>query len=151
MLATTPAENKTERKQLQSEVSLWRCEVGHLHEEYCKAMADLHRLEAALRQRAQALQTYAAALEDHEERLARAEWDEPTEPEAGAAEEPTAQAPVGSHEILKHWRRREDHERVRNQHYAVLAYWSLLLQTVSGPHETAGQPSGPKVPARFRE
>jgi hypothetical protein len=148
MLTMTQSAMSNERKQLQSEVALWRCEVGYLHQEYRKAVADLHRLEAALRQREQALDAYAKALGAHEQRLAEGEWGEPAE-EGGPAEGFAPEAPVGSHEILKHWRRREDHERVRNQHYAVLAYWSLLLQTVSDPGEGAHPLAGPKVPARL--
>ena len=84
--------------------SIFPSEVGYLSQEYRKALADLQRLEGALRQRVLALEAYAAALDDHEQRLARGEWDEPAE-SAGASP-----APVGSHEILKHWRRREDHD-----------------------------------------
>ena len=140
MLAVTQAETGTERTQLQSEVNLWRSEARYLSQEYRKALADLQRLEGALRQRVQALESYVAALDDQEERLARAEWDEPAE---------STGAPVGSHEILKHWRRREDHERVKGQHYAALAYWSLLLQAVSEPRDEIGVLAGPKIPARF--
>jgi hypothetical protein len=143
MLAVTQAETGTERMQLQSEVNLWRCEVMYLSQEYRKALADLQQLEGALRQRVQALEAYAAALDDHEQRLARAEWDEPAE-DAGAP-----QAAVGSHEILKHRRRREDHERVKSQHYAALAYWALLLQAVAEPRERPEGSARPKIPARF--
>jgi hypothetical protein len=143
MLAVTQAETSTERTRLQSEVGLWRSEARYLSQEYRKALADLQRLEGALRQRVQALEAHAAALDDHEQRLARGEWDEPAE----STDAPSA--PVGSHEILKHWRRREDHERVKSQHYAALAYWSLLLQAVAGPRERPEGLAGPKVPARF--
>jgi hypothetical protein len=149
MLPVTQAEQTNERRQLQSEIALWRCEVRYLHEEYRKAVADLHRLEGALRRRVQALDAYAAALDDHEQRLAAEEWAEPAEGEGGPAEGLPPESRVGSHQILKHWRRREDHERVRSQHYAVLAYWSLMLQTVSEPGEGAHPLAGPKVPARF--
>jgi hypothetical protein len=141
MLAVTQAETGTERMQLQSEVNLWRSEARYLSQEYRKALADLQRMEGALRQRVQALEAYAAALDDHEQRLARAEWDEPAE----SANAP--QVPVGSHEILKHWRRREDHERVKSQHYATLAYWSLLLQAVAEPRERPEGLAGLKVPS----
>jgi hypothetical protein len=143
MLAVTQAETGTERTQLQSEVNLWRSEARYLSQEYRKALADLQRLEGALRQRVQALESYVAALDDHEQRLARAEWDEPAE----SADVP--QAPVGAHEILKHWRRREDHERVKSQHYAALAYWALLLQAVAEARERPEGFAGSKVPSRF--
>jgi hypothetical protein len=149
MVAVTQAETSQERKQLQTEVSLWRCEVRYLHEEYRKAIADLHRLEAALRQREQALEAYATALGAHEQCLTGEEWGEPAENEGGPAEGLTHETPVGSHEILKHWRRREDHERIKSQHCAVLASWSLLLRTVSEPGDGAHPLAGPKVPARF--
>jgi hypothetical protein len=142
MHAVTQAETRNERTELQREISLWRSEAKYLHREYRKALAEFHRLEAALRQREQALEAYAAALEDQEERLAGEEWREP-------AERATAGAPVGAHEILKHWRLREDHERVKSRHFATLAYWSLLLQAVSGPGEEAHPPAGAKVPSRF--
>jgi hypothetical protein len=143
MLAVTQAETRTERMQLQTEVGLWRSEARYLSQEYRKALADLQRLEGALRQRVQALEAYAAALDDHEQRLARAEWDEPAE-SAG-----TTPALVGAHEILKHWRRREDHERVKSQHYATLGYWALLLQAVAEPREKPEGLAGPKVPSHF--
>jgi septal ring factor EnvC (AmiA/AmiB activator) len=150
MLAVTQTEIRHDRKQLQSEVSLWRSEVRSLQQEYRKALADLHRLEAALRQREQLLEAYSTALDAHDERLAGEEWKEPAG-DGGPAEAVLPQAPVGSEEILKHWRRREDHERVKRQHHAVLAYWSLLLQTVSGPREGGEPLAGPKIPARLRE
>jgi len=142
MLAVTPAESRNPRRELQSELSLWRSEVRHLHREYRTILAEFHRLEAALQQRAQTLEDYAAALEDQEERLAAAEWREPAEGEGSPAA-------VGSHEILKHWRRREDHERIKRQHYAALAYLSLLSQVLSEPREAAGGLAGPKIPSRF--
>src|SRR5438034_144764 len=77
---------------------------------------------------------YEMALAAHEQWLAaeqeatRAEYEP-----GGVGGKPGPQVPVRSHEILKHWRRREDHEQVKSQHYTVLAYWSLLLQTVLGP------------------
>jgi septal ring factor EnvC (AmiA/AmiB activator) len=151
MLAVTETEIRAERKQLQREVSLWRSEVRSLQQEYRKALADLRRLEAALGQREQALEAYARALDAHEERLARAEWREPAEDEGGPAEGPSAQAPVGSEEILKHWRWREDHERVKRQHHVALGHWTLLLQTVSDPREGPEPLPGPRAPVRFRE
>jgi chromosome segregation ATPase len=142
MLAVTAAQSRNQRTELQGELSLWRSEVQHLHREYRTALVELHRLEAALQQRAQTLEDYAAALEEQEERLAAAEWHKPAE----GAGSPTE---VGTHEILKHWRRREEHERIKRQHYAALAYVSLLLQVLSEPREVAGGLAGPEVPSRF--
>ncbi len=134
MFTVTQAEPSNERMRLQSEVSLWRCEVTYLHQEYQKAVADLHRLETALRQQEQALEAYESALAAHEQRLAGELAAALAVSEPGEmAEGPTPQAAVGSHEILKHWRHREDHEQIKRQHYAVLAYLALLRQTVFGP------------------
>jgi hypothetical protein len=150
MLAVTPVELSNARQQLQGEVSLWRCEVSFLHQEYRKALVELHRLEAALRQQEQALEAYATALATQEQRLVGEAREGPAEYEGETTEGLPRQAPMGSHEILKHWRQREDHEQIKRQHYAVLAYWSLLLQTVSAPRERGDVPVKPKAPAHFR-
>ena len=149
MLTATQAELSNERQQLQSEASLWRCEVAYLHQEYRKAVADLHRLETALRQQEQALEAYATLLAAHEQRLVGEEAEAPAEYEPGGmVERLTPHVSVGSHEILKHWRQREVHEQVKRQCYAVLAYWSLLLQTVAGPREGPDVLAAAKVRAR---
>lgn len=150
MRAVTEAEMGNERKQLQSEVSLWRYQVNYWRQEYQKALADFRRVETALRQQQAALDDYATALAAHEQ------WLTGQEQEALADDEPAAagdtffrEAPVHSHEILKHWRRREHHEQAKRQHSTVLAYWSLLHQTVAGSFGQLDVLARPEEPAGF--
>jgi hypothetical protein len=150
MFTVTQAETSNERKQLQSEVSLWRCEVSYLLQEYQKAVADLHRLEAALRQQAHALEAHAIALTTHEQCLAAEDVAGLAPNEPGVlAEGLTPLASVGSHEILKHWRHREGHEQIKRQHCAVLAYLALLRQTVSVRREGEDVSPEPRDRSRF--
>jgi len=56
-----------EEQQRQTDLTLWRCDVGFWRQEARKALADLRRLEAALLEHEQALEKHADKLATREE------------------------------------------------------------------------------------
>jgi hypothetical protein len=122
---------KSEYRHWQSELAGWHCDVGYWRREYQKALADLKRLEAALREREKALQAYAEKLAVHEDFLAGLEHVAKDLPEGGADEWGTYSP--GQQEAARHSRQRDAHEMIKRGHHTLLAYWSLLLETLGRP------------------
>jgi septal ring factor EnvC (AmiA/AmiB activator) len=115
-------------RQWQSDLARWHCDVGFWRQEYQKALADLKRLEEALRAREKSLQVHAERLAAHEAFLAALEHGAEDLPDGGADE--WGRYPPGQQEAARHSRQRDAHELIKRGHHTLMAYWSLLLETL---------------------
>jgi hypothetical protein len=131
MVVLNRVPGKSEYQHWRIELAAWTCDVGSWRQEWQKALDDLKRLESALREREQTLQAHAEKLAGHEDFLAGLEHEAKDLPDGGA-EECGTQSP-GQQEAARHSRQRDAHERIKRRHHALMAYWSLLLETLGRP------------------
>ena len=126
MTTVTDPQVHGEHRQRQTDVALWRCDVGFWRQEARKALADLKRLEAALLEHTRALEDHADKLATREEVLnAHAEF--PADGDGQASAEGWILHVSHHHDATTHVRERDLHERIKRRHHTMMAYWSLLL------------------------
>lgn len=114
-----------------SDQAMWRDDLAMWQQEIAKAMDGIRKLEDALRTHRATLQeheqTIAAetpCLQNHEHALA--------EFERGGSGEGLLQLAVSHQQSAeKHGKQRSEHERIKKDHHIVMAYWLLLLKSLT--------------------
>ncbi len=130
-MATAHVEMHSEHVQWLGNYAMWRDDLALWRKEIDEAFDGLQKLEHALRMHDKGLQdqlnTILAeeqAVKGHEHALAEYERGGPGDDLLGMAK------PHGVN-AGKHAEQRRAHERLKERHHAVMAYWSLLLKTLA--------------------
>jgi hypothetical protein len=121
----------------EKDVRQWRDDLEAWKLELVESQRDVMRLQEAMTNHAQALESHTAGLLKEE-----AEWtaheDALAEYErGGAGAELLPMVAQHQDELSQHRNSRDIHEKLKRQHYAMMAHLRLLLNAFSEPHETA--------------
>jgi hypothetical protein len=141
-MTTTHGEMHGEHRQWSSDNAMWRDDLEAWKRESDRALAELGRLEHALREHHRELaghrETIAAeelALREHERALAAFEA-------GGEGEELIALARSHKQAADDHARRRREHEDLKKRHHTAMACWGLLVEALVRPEPAAAGTSG---------
>jgi hypothetical protein len=129
----THAEMHGDHQHWLNDGAMWSDDIGLWKDEAWKALADLVRLEAPLNRLAASIQAREEAVNQHIQKV-RAHEHSVAEFERtgkGDALQLLALAKAHKAEAADHARQREIHERLKREHYAIMAHWNLLLRELT--------------------
>ncbi|HWA97419.1 MAG TPA: hypothetical protein VG713_02960 [Pirellulales bacterium] len=131
MPVETHLEMHRDHQQWASDRELWHDELMIWRQELDGAMADLNRIETALREHREALEARDAGIEAesqdscrHEHHLAEYEGGEANTSLVGMAK-------THGHEAKKHHEQRIVQERIKKHHHELMAHWNLLVKAIA--------------------
>jgi hypothetical protein len=125
------AEMHTDHQQWTIEEALWEDEARIWRKEMDAALAELKKLEAVLHDEHASLDAHAEAVHDLRQKRSSHEWALADYERGGCDQTLIALAKKHEREAEEHLQRRHAHERVRQHHHKVMAYWRLLFKALS--------------------
>jgi chromosome segregation ATPase len=132
MPANTHEDMHAEHGLWRGEIGLWNDEIAVWQEELNGALAELKRLEAVLREQQTNLEAHRQAVATHEQHLAAHERTLAAFERGGpAGNDLLTMAKGHGHEVPRHARRRNAHERLKRRHHALMAHWSPVLKALA--------------------
>ena len=112
-----------------TDCAMWRDDIGLWKEEWQKAIADLERMEAALRWIAESIANHEAGVDRHMGKIHRHEHAVSEFEQSGRGDtvEMLTFAKVHREEAAGHLNQRDAHERLKRDHHIAMAHWHTLL------------------------
>jgi hypothetical protein len=113
--------------------AMWRDEIGLWKAECGKALADLTKVENALRHLANTIDDREVAVDRHMDKITAHEHSLGVFEEMGRGDtvEMLTFAKGHKQEADAHVEQRRAHERLKKEHYTVMAHWSALLKELT--------------------
>lgn len=145
MATASHLEMHREHLRWHAEDDLWRDDLAAWETEVNQAIEELPRFQNALRHHADLLRKHAAAIRlyeqdfrAHEHALAELERGEPAAP-------PLELTQAYDRAAEQHAAQRQNHERIKRQHYELVTVWKLLERTVSRGNRNRSNIHQPKI------
>jgi hypothetical protein len=130
-MATAHLEMHSEHRQWLSDNALWRDEAVLWQNEIDNALKEMKKLEDALRDHRKELNNHLATISAEEKIVAEHECALADFEKGGPGDSLVSMARTHKQTADNHSQQRQAHERLKKHHHTVIAYWSLLLKSLT--------------------
>jgi hypothetical protein len=112
-----------------SDAAMWRDDVALWKDEYRKALADLDKVEAALRWLVETMENHEKGIGRHVDKISTHEHAVSEFEKGGKGDTVDMLTLAKAHkdESADHTQQREAHERLKRAHHFAMAHWHTLL------------------------